>query len=200
MYVCWCKPRWWSLISVKACRSLPSVVWQSVNMKVRRPRCGASRPLIAVKPPRCRAVGYLNVWLRVAFPIAVRRLTFCSLDWPQQRFKQRFFSHKIEMKSNADTKYYPTHRDEVTCFGLLLICTSSPPSSQEREPLRAIPLKEIHKVQECKQRSVSLPVSSVFGLIQGKFTKTSPLCPPASTWWGTTCSRWSPAQEPSTYR
>lgn len=145
-------------------------------------------------------VGYLNVWLRVAFPIAVRRLTFCSLDWPQQRFKQRFFSHKIEMKSNADTKYYPTHRDEVTCFGLLLICTSSPPSSQEREPLRAIPLKEIHKVQECKQRSVSLPVGSVFGLIQRKFTKTSPLCPPASTWWGTTCSRWSPAQEPSTYR
>lgn len=76
------------------------------------------------------------------------------------------------MKSNTDTKYYPTHHDEVVCFSLLLICTFSPPSSQEREPLRAIPLKEIHKVQECKQRSVSLPVSSVFGLIQGKVTKT----------------------------
>lgn len=28
--------------------------------------------------------------------------------------------------------------------------------TQEREPLRVIPLKEVHKVQECKQRSVSL--------------------------------------------
>lgn len=29
-------------------------------------------------------------------------------------------------------------------------------SRQEREALKIIPLKEIHKVQECKQRSVSL--------------------------------------------
>lgn len=29
------------------------------------------------------------------------------------------------MKSNTDTKYYPTHRDEVACFSLLLICTFS---------------------------------------------------------------------------
>ncbi len=30
---------------------------------------------------------------------------------------------------------------------------------QEREALKVIPLREIHKVQECKQRSVSFPVS-----------------------------------------
>lgn len=42
-------------------------------------------------------VGYLNVWLRVAFPIAVRRLTFCSLDWPEQRFKQRFFFSQVNV-------------------------------------------------------------------------------------------------------
>ncbi|KAI3365523.1 hypothetical protein L3Q82_010134 [Scortum barcoo] len=33
-------------------------------------------------------------------------------------------------------------------------------SDLEREALRVIPLKEIHKVQECKQRSVSFPVIS----------------------------------------
>lgn len=30
------------------------------------------------------------------------------------------------------------------------------PSLQEREALKVIPLKEIHKVQECKQRSVKV--------------------------------------------
>lgn len=35
-------------------------------------------------------------------------------------------------------------------------------SSQEREALKVIPLKEVHKVQECKQRSVSSLVTLVW--------------------------------------
>lgn len=35
---------------------------------------------------------------------------------------------------------------------------------QEKEPLRMIPLKEVHKVQECKQRYLTSP--NVFPFVQ----------------------------------
>lgn len=69
---------------------------------------------------------------------------------------------------------------------------------QDREALRVVPLKEIHKIQECKHRWVDLNSPVCFWALPE--AKQLFLCFAATWYWGTTCLSWWPAPEPSTYR
>lgn len=91
---------------------------------------------------------------------------------------------------------------------------------QEKEPLRMIPLKEVHKVQECKQRYLTCP--SIFPLYKNMSIVHGGLCLPFLTqikiqmrliwsdlfpslvvvtlWWEIICLKSSPHQGRFTYR